>query len=168
MKAPRRLPIFCSGTVAVLLKCRPSNSLEGVKSFFFPLLFSYSFSLLFRLSFVSSTSLHPPPVPFFFFSFPTPIPGFLSPLFSPTTRPLLLFPRLAAVPLHLFSNPLFFFLCPPPVPSFNPRRHSAPRLAFPADFGVSVLRQSSGNINNPTGCVKKPQWAEAENRSFSG
>ena len=68
----------------------------------------------------------------------------------------------------LFQTPLFFFFCPPPVPSFNPRHHSAPRLAFPADFGVSVSEQSSGNINNPTGCVKKPQWAEAENRSFSG
>lgn len=124
MKAPHRLPIFCSGTVAVLLKCRPSNSLEGVKSFFFPLLFSYSFSLLFRLSFVSSTSLHPPPVPFFFFLFPH-----LSPAFCP----------LCSLPPHgLFSSfpawlPSLFISFPTPYSS------SSVLHPYPVSTPVAIL-----------------------------
>lgn len=89
---------------------------------FYPVPFLYSFFFTFVLQPFSvfllsnpphtSTFLRPPPVPF-----PTPNPPFLSgfSLFSPTTLPLLLFPCLATVPLHLFQP----ILLSPPIPTFT-------------------------------------------------
>ncbi len=135
---------------------------------FYPLPFLYSFLSFIPFFCLLAVFCQLPctPLPFFIhhlclFPHLTQLFVSVSP-FSPTALPLLLFPRLATVPLHLFHPILLLF---PPY-SVSPFPFCL-LLYFPADLSLVWKQSCSGNINNPTGCVK-PQRAEAENRSFSG
>lgn len=128
-----------SGTVTVL--CLLGSALWGnvgswpslssrCEIIFFPSTVSFCL-LAFLLSVPLHTSLRPPPVPF-----PTPNPLFVSvSLFSLTTLPLLLFPCLATIPLHLF-HPILLPL-PPNHPPASPFPFCV-MLYFPADWSFSI------------------------------
>jgi len=92
---------------------------------------------------------------FFFLFFPHLTHLFVCLYSLSTALPLLLFPYLATVPLHLL-HPI---LLTPPHPQFHP-------FCVQALLQIGVLdkeRSYSGNINNLTGCVK----AQPRNRSYS-